>query len=388
MNKIWISVGIIAFIAIAYRIQQNYGWRRTLVDEYSDNEIPLNYFSQKPVKLARLSVNNTLDFQKVFVINLPDRFDRRDQIAIMAAVSEIEVEYVDGVRIKEENLRSNRFPSQEPKMTATKLGCFRAHANLWRKIISENIATALILEDDIDWDFRLKEILSRSIEPLNHLMRGSESIKQSRKYNKQNSRQSWVQAGRKADWDILRLGTCVELPHTKEAKAKSVNLDSVPFTVFRDSSVPDIGWISRPYQKLLSTYKIPIAPQNDTSSASRFRLIQQSNYPVCLHAYAITRAGAAKLLIQTGKGLIDGANDLTIAVHTQEERYRSFTFVPPVFSQWKRVGWSGNSDNGDVDLSHERNSTSSLNPGLSWDIREGVRAVLNDDDYSLFAELQ
>lgn len=42
-------------------------------------------------------------------------------------------------------------------MTSGALGCWRSHANAWKKIIEEDIQTALILEDDADWDVAVKD---------------------------------------------------------------------------------------------------------------------------------------------------------------------------------------------------------------------------------------
>lgn len=39
------------------------------------------------------------------------------------------------------------------------LGIWRAHANVWRYIIENNIQSALIIEDDVDWDLHIKEIM-------------------------------------------------------------------------------------------------------------------------------------------------------------------------------------------------------------------------------------
>ena len=48
-------------------------------------------------------------------------------------------------------------PSWSQERLAASLGCWRSHANVWRKIITEDISTAIILEDDADWDSNIKE---------------------------------------------------------------------------------------------------------------------------------------------------------------------------------------------------------------------------------------
>lgn len=39
------------------------------------------------------------------------------------------------------------------------MGIWRAHANAWRHIIDNNLESALIIEDDVDWDVNIKEIM-------------------------------------------------------------------------------------------------------------------------------------------------------------------------------------------------------------------------------------
>jgi GR25 family glycosyltransferase involved in LPS biosynthesis len=38
------------------------------------------------------------------------------------------------------------------------LGCWRSHANVWQRVIEEDVGTAIILEDDIDWDVNIHAI--------------------------------------------------------------------------------------------------------------------------------------------------------------------------------------------------------------------------------------
>jgi hypothetical protein len=40
----------------------------------------------------------------------------------------------------------------------TPLGVWRAHANAWKYMMDNNIQSALIIEDDVDWDVNIKNI--------------------------------------------------------------------------------------------------------------------------------------------------------------------------------------------------------------------------------------
>ena len=51
-------------------------------------------------------------------------------------------------------------------MSPAQVGCRLAHVQLWERIVREGVETALILEDDIDWDLNIhmiSEQLSRQM---------------------------------------------------------------------------------------------------------------------------------------------------------------------------------------------------------------------------------
>ncbi|KAL2108729.1 hypothetical protein VUR80DRAFT_3437 [Thermomyces stellatus] len=43
-------------------------------------------------------LNSTLGFQEIFVINLPERTDRRDAMTLAAAVTDLSLTFIPGVR--------------------------------------------------------------------------------------------------------------------------------------------------------------------------------------------------------------------------------------------------------------------------------------------------
>jgi len=46
-------------------------------------------------------------------------------------------------------------------------GCWRSHADVWKRVVDEKLETALILEDDVDWDTNVHD----SFEELSKQMR-------------------------------------------------------------------------------------------------------------------------------------------------------------------------------------------------------------------------
>ena len=148
---------------------------------------------------AKNVTNSTLNFQQIFAINLPSRLDRKDLLTVMATCTNITVTIVPGVRtVSENSLPPPRIPGS---LRMEEYAVWRAHANVWRRIVEDGLETALILEDDNDWDINLKDQIPRIMNALDEIrvstpldegdgvVRGSPEVEQ---------------------WDILYLGSCWE----------------------------------------------------------------------------------------------------------------------------------------------------------------------------------
>jgi hypothetical protein len=143
--------------------------------------------------------NSTLNFEKIFAINLPSRLDRKDTLTLMAAYHNLSITIVPGVRSLAENALP---PPRKPgSVRVEEYAVWRAHANIWRKIIEDGISTALIMEDDNDWDLNLKQQIPRILNALNDLTR-----------QPARAEQDGVVRGdlQNEPWDVLYLGTCME----------------------------------------------------------------------------------------------------------------------------------------------------------------------------------
>ncbi|CAK7230421.1 hypothetical protein SBRCBS47491_007578 [Sporothrix bragantina] len=100
--------------------------------------------------------NATLGFQQIFVVSLPTRTDRSDAMVLAASLTGLQLTFsagVDGQAVQDRVLPADS--AGQPIPTGNK-GSWRAHMNVLRQIIERNLTTALIMEDDIDWDARLK----------------------------------------------------------------------------------------------------------------------------------------------------------------------------------------------------------------------------------------
>ena len=108
----------------------------------------------------------SLPFEKIFIINLKRRQDKR--IAMEGRINELNVKIpyqfvtaLDGNNITREWLKENdaapliswRDPKMKRTLTRGEIGCMLSHIVTWDEIIESGIKSALILEDDSIFGF-------------------------------------------------------------------------------------------------------------------------------------------------------------------------------------------------------------------------------------------
>jgi len=72
----------------------------------------------------------SVQFQKIFVINLGSRTDHRDSMSLAAALTNLRVDYISGVI--DVNSKSIPQSTNEAKLDKGALGAWRAHLNIAR----------------------------------------------------------------------------------------------------------------------------------------------------------------------------------------------------------------------------------------------------------------
>ncbi|KAF6217563.1 hypothetical protein HO133_006665 [Letharia lupina] len=116
-----------------------------------------------PVPVVEVSSirNNTLGFQNIFVLSLPERGDRRTPLLAAANATNLTLTVLDAIRDRQ--IPQSDWPQWWGTNTWVpkdgELGCLMSHVRTWRKMIHENISTALIMESDVDWDMRIKDTM-------------------------------------------------------------------------------------------------------------------------------------------------------------------------------------------------------------------------------------
>jgi hypothetical protein len=166
---------------------------------------PLIAQSEEDMDIA----NSTLNFQRIFAINLPSRLDRKDLLTLMATYSNLSITIVPGVQSVSEN---SLPPPQTPGSRRTEeYAVWRAHANVWRRIIEDGITTALIIEDDNDWDINLRQQIPRIMN----------ALKEIRRKERRNEDEAVVRGDSGLEsWDLIYLGSCFEEATLADSKGR------------------------------------------------------------------------------------------------------------------------------------------------------------------------
>jgi hypothetical protein len=233
-------------------------------------------------------------------------------------------------------------------------------------VIEHNLTTALILEDDADWDFRLHSQLekaSHAIRKIPDLIAESE-VHASRHPPSADEKLSQLDLAKRSSvtlpsfssrsipvaapygrsWDVLWLGHCgAALP---PPSPHSPNRILMP----KDSTIPEPQYLkpmpNAPLDKMASLY-----PPHS-------RVVHRTNTTLCTVAYAVTQAGARKLLYEFGIrefsqgfdfALSDWCNGKTRPQREQKEEAEGLgrgmpmcvVVQPPIFGHWFEGGRHG-----------------------------------------------
>ncbi|EXJ79110.1 hypothetical protein A1O3_08611 [Capronia epimyces CBS 606.96] len=209
--------------------------------------------------------NETLGFQEVYMISLPARTDKRDAFAMQAAFSGISYTQMDGVDGK---LVPEKALPHTMDQNANAIGCWRAHLDVIQRIVREKVSTALIFEDDADWDVSFKKQLVQ-------FARGSRYILKTPAHKSPFSPYG-------DDWDLLWLGHCGTWVHPEDNRRFFV--------------IPDDPTVEPPeYRKNVDVPDMSHWEQGPNGD-NRTRIVFNSEGGVCTASYAISQQGARKAL--------------------------------------------------------------------------------------------
>ncbi|TGO80465.1 hypothetical protein BPOR_1758g00010 [Botrytis porri] len=281
---------------------------RNYVSATSDQKlIPADTISE----IGRAS-NATLGFEKVVVIGLREHSDTRDAIVLSASLTGFEIQFVDGIK-SDEVVDKAKPPVHF--LNGGAMGPWRGHMNVIRSIVENKLASVFIMEDDVDWDIRLRTQLpelAKGIRTLSHIPL---SQRQHSPYGD--------------DWDMLWLGHCgEELP-----SAFLIGKKDEIYRIDNDETVAPKS--SQPYLQTLADYP------------ERTRIVHKAGSPKCTLGYAVSYRGAQKILMAAVKGGNNLPVDNALASLCRDGYLdmKCFSVEPQIFQYYKPPGLTDKDNN-------------------------------------------
>ncbi|KAJ5925280.1 hypothetical protein N7454_007919 [Penicillium verhagenii] len=223
--------------------------------------------------------------------------------------------------------------------TLTIIAAWRAHMNALIKVVESSDTTALILEDDADWDVNIKSQLTEFARGL-HTVQGSTKVTREAPYG--------------TDWDVLWIGTCLTGPVSNETHFYAIPNDPTVASVKQRGGA--IG--------------IPDRWQEDFPEDST-RYIYQAETGCCLYGYAVTSRGARKILASLSidhlEIPVDNALSNMCGGINGRPRIDCYSPSPGLIGTYKRAGPSSR----DSDI--ETYDASNIHEERSWNMVYSAR---------------
>lgn len=223
-----------------------------------------------------------LQFQKTFVINLEGDIDKWQNMQRECASVGLQCERypgVDGSKMTTEKKKNLLTSWCQTICTDSMIGCGLSHMGIWKTVADRGLSSALILEDDVYFAPNFTHVMNK------------------------------VQSELPEDWDILYFGSMI---------LSSPNND---------------------YNFFQKGLRLLLYPFLNKKSGIVTKHVFVPEFPLTTHCYAISNAGAHKLL----KVFADGLNyhvDVQIASHAKN--FNVYAVEPPIAFQKISIATSHN----------------------------------------------
>ena len=322
--------------------------------------------SISPSKLLHTKpANGTLGFGGLYVVSGPGSV-RRYHLEEAAAVTELNLTIPNQVEWSEQDISQFRVRNEsESHVSVGSIKAWLSHHLVLRAFLDSGQETALIFEDDVDWDIRLRSqqapLTQQATRQLLEIHGGD------------SKSHPW---GNLSEWDLLYLGHCGDYFNPLDEGVgvghhHPEHLHNIPHVIFPDDSVSPFTNLHPFTASLFSALSIP----------EQHRVIHASRFPLCSFGYAVTRRGAELILDQVAPAkeeLTRGVRAYDVALLdgcTRHGVLRCYTVQPELFHHMEGISIiSTIDDNGfrpPVDVKgfeqvQYRRETSNIDCGFFW----------------------
>ncbi|CAN9272249.1 unnamed protein product [Alternaria alternata] len=249
------------------------------------DHIYLQWMSSIESRPAKIPSNRTLGFGAVVVVS-KEGSSRRQPLIQAANVTDIDLTIPPQPEWTEGDVQ--RFINGQEKVQKGSILAWLGHHNALKWFLDSGLETALILEDDVDWDIRLRSqqipLAASAARQLLPPPRSQHPYANAAS----NHTQYW---GDQDAWDLLYLGHCgdyfdVVTEDGPKTDRQSFNLTAMPHILYQDPTLP--AWYNlHPFTQAL--FRLLGMPEGS-------RVIHRSKFPLCSFGYAVTRRTAERLL--------------------------------------------------------------------------------------------
>lgn len=294
------------------------------------------------------------------MISMPERPDKRDARYVLAELSGFNFTYMPGVHGEDVSPKALPYTfNQLPNA----VGCWRAHMDVLQHIVKNKISSALILEDDVDWDVSLKKQLAQFSEGTRYILDTSLSEESS---PDAQFTQPYSPYG--DGWDLMWLGHCGSDLHPSDPRLWVIPYDptAAPEESLWNLNRPDMSAYGRQARLVFRTYK-----------------------GWCTAGYAVTLRGAEKALYHLSMLPNNAPVDVgyLVTCSNEEANFTCLSSHPSILGYYRDAGsMSKDSDINQLD-EQIRESGTSLN--LVFSAHDNVENLFSESKYfkSSFPEL-
>ncbi|KAK7705215.1 hypothetical protein SLS64_008051 [Diaporthe eres] len=298
-----------------------------------------------------------------------------------AALSDIDIKFVDGVLGQDVPDKAIPMSPDHERLPDPSIGSWRAHINAIQEIVKRNLSTALILEDDADWDVRIKDQLrdfataTRALtqpldgtsgsyaDPTYPTPKGQAEV---REFQFHNLPKTVVprHSPYGDNWDLLWVGHCGM--HFPFADNRNLPKGRVVWT---DQTVPQKQYL----------WNIDQPEDIKEQYPDHTRVVHHAQEAVCSLGYAVTQKAARQILFEIGLKDVDSAYDLNLLkfCNGQDGRgdHRCLTMQPALFQHHRPMG--PKSFESDISDHGDEWQDKPLTDMVRWSVRLNAEEIMN-----------
>lgn len=271
-------------------------------------------------KSAIRPANATLGFGALYVVSGPGS-PRRQHLEEAAAVTELALKIPDQATWTDQDVRDFRPANEaDTRVLTGSVKAWLSHHLVLREFLKSGHETAVIFEDDIDWDVRLRT------QQIPLAQRAAQTLSEAPDLD--TKQYPW---GLPSDWDLFYVGHCGDYFGDVErgigvGYAHPTDLATTPHVLYKDPTLLPRTDLHPFTASLLTAFNVP----------DQTRVVHQSKWPLCTFGYAITRHTAERILNEIAPAHEDPsrnlvAYDAAILTGCRDGPLRCYTVTPELF---------------------------------------------------------